>query len=195
MTQGHPSGKPENTTQLPTHLSHEKETCHLYHLVGHKGTKTSQGTAPQQPTRVYMDALAQTSLHGHHRTTHPNELTQVPSNDLPVRVYMGAHKTETKGQGRGGQTSCTNVYKSTLGSQLSIFVMGSFTLARPRLTRPNELTRTPLNDPPERIDSDALKRPTRTSSHGCPNNRNEGTRESRANELHGRAQSQFQVTN
>jgi len=52
MTQGNPSGKPENTTQLPSHLSHEKKTCHLYHLDGHEGTKTIQGATPQKPIQL-----------------------------------------------------------------------------------------------------------------------------------------------
>jgi len=41
-----------------------------------------------------------------------------------------------------------NMHKANLGSQLSIFYTGLFAWARPR---PNELTRTPLNDPPERF--------------------------------------------
>jgi len=84
---------------------------------------------------------------------------------------MGTHTTETKGQGRVGQTSCTIVHKANIGSQLSIFDTGvplskdltwtpsndppSNDLAR--MTRPNELTQTPSNDPPERVDTDALK--------------------------------------
>jgi len=71
--------------------------------------------------------------------TRPNELTWTPSNDLPERFYMGARTTETKGQGRAGQTSCTNVHKANLGSQLSIFDTGA--------------------PSPERVDTDALKRP------------------------------------
>jgi len=52
------------------------------------------------------------------------------------------------------------------------------------MTHPNELR---PNDPPERVDMDALKRSERTILRGLPNDRNEPTRESRANELHGRA--------
>jgi hypothetical protein len=211
-------------------------------------------------------------------------------NDPPVRVQPGALKrpartTETKRQGRAGQTSCTSVHKANLGSQLSIFDTGSSARARPRpnefnrapsndpperpkrsdkgepgkraaractkptsghnlaflirarppgralarTTRPNEFTRAPSNDPPERPKhSDkgepgkraarACTKPTsghnlaflirarppmralaRTSSTGRPqttrpNDRNEATRESRANELHERAQSQPRVT-
>ena len=48
-------------------------------------------------------------------TTHPNDLTRMPSNDLPERLYMGARMTKTKGQGRVEQTSCTKVHKSNLG--------------------------------------------------------------------------------
>jgi len=88
-----------------------------------------------------------------------------------------------KGLGRTRQTSCTNVHKAILGSQLSIFDMGSFTRVRPH-----------PNDSPKRVDTDALKRPTRMIFHGHPLDRNKATRESRANELHERAQSQHWVT-
>jgi len=81
------------------------------------------------------------------RMTHPNELTQMPSNDSPERFYMGTCTTKTKPQGKAGQTSCTNVHKANLGSQLSSFDTGSFDWVRPR-----------PNDPPERVDMDALKR-------------------------------------
>jgi hypothetical protein len=99
-----------------------------------------------------------------------------PRPNEPERVHAGALKrpartTETKRQGRAGQTSCTSVHKANLGSQLSIFDTGSSARARPR---PNEFTRAPQT--------------TR------PNDRNEATRESRANELHERAQSQPRVT-
>jgi len=76
-----------------------------------------------------------------------------------------------------------NMHKANLGSQLSIFYMGSFTRARPH-----------PNDPPEQFDMDALKRPARMILHGRPHDQNEGTRESRANELHERAKSQPRVT-
>ena len=116
-------------------------------------------------------------------------------NDPPEGVHTGALKrpartTEMNRQGRVGKTSCTNVHKANLGSQLSIFDTGSFAQARPRLndppervhtgalkrpslttclnrstrapqtTRPNDFTRAPSNDPPER--------PTPTCSHGRP---------------------------
>jgi len=80
------------------------------------------------------------------RTTHLNELTRTPSNDPPERFYMGARTTETKPQGRAGQTRCTNFHKANLGSELSIFDTGLFTQVRPR-----------PNDPSERVDMDALK--------------------------------------
>jgi len=67
------------------------------------------------------------------RTTRPNELTRTPSNDPTERFYTGAHTTETKPQGRAGQTSYTNVHKANLVSQLSIFDTGLFAWARPRL--------------------------------------------------------------
>jgi len=91
---------------------------------------------------------------------------------------MGARTTETKPQGRTEQTSCTNLHKANLGSQLSIFYMCLFAQAH---ARPNDL--------PERVDTDALKRPTQTILHGHPHDRNEATSKSRANELHKRAQS------
>jgi len=58
--------------------------------------------------------------------TLPNELTRMPSNDPTEQSYMGTRTTETKPQGRAGQTSYTNVHKANLGSQLSIFDTGSF---------------------------------------------------------------------
>jgi len=61
---------------------------------------------------------------------------------------MGARTTETKSQGRPGQTSCKNVHKANLQSQLNFFYMGSFARVCPH---PNELTRMPSNDPPERF--------------------------------------------
>jgi len=70
--------------------------------------------------------------------------------------------TETKPQGKTGQTSCKNVHKANLGSQLSIFYMGSFARGCPR---PNDL--------PERADTDTLKRPAQTNLHGRPHDRNE----------------------
>jgi len=82
----------------------------------------------------------------------PNDLPQMPSNNPPEQFYMGACTTETKPQGRAGQTSFTNMHKANLRSQLSIFDTGSFTRARLR-----------LNDPPKQIDTDALKRPARTN--------------------------------
>jgi hypothetical protein len=90
---------------------------------------------------------------------------------------MGARTIETKRQGKAGQTSCTNVHKANLGSQHSIFDMGSFTRERPH---PNDLQQ-------ERVHT---TRPQMTR----PNDRNETTRESWANELHERAQSQPRVT-
>jgi len=42
--------------------------------------------------------------------------------------------------------SYTNMHKANLGSQLSIFYMGSFARAHPR-----------PNDPPEQVDTDALE--------------------------------------
>ena len=82
----------------------------------------------------------------HPHPTRPNELTRTPSNDLPEIFYKCAHMTKMKPQRRVGYTSCTNVHKANLGSQLSIFDIGSFTWA---CLSKNELTRTPLNDPLE----------------------------------------------
>jgi len=118
------------------------------------------------------------------QTTRPNELTRTPSNDPPERIYMGACMTETKPQGRAKQTSSTNMHKANPGSQLSIFYTGSFSHMRPR-----------QNDPPERANMDALKLPARTILHGRPYDRNEGTRENQANELHECGQIQPRVTN
>ena len=112
------------------------------------------------------------------------------SNNPPERVHTGAlnrlartsshgrpqmtHPNDrTNRQGRAWQMSCTNVHNANLGSQLSIFDTGSFSRPCPR-----------PNDPPERV---SHGRPQTT----CPNDQNEPTRESRANELHERAQSQL----
>ena len=91
------------------------------------------------------------------RTTHPNVLTRTTSNDQPEQFYMGTRTTEMKPQGRAKQRSYTNMHKANLGSQLSIFDMGLFARVRPH-----------PNDPPERVDMDTLKWPTRTSWHGRP---------------------------
>ena len=76
-------------------------------------------------------------------------------NDPPERVLTSALKrparmTETNRQGRARKTSCTNVHKANLGSQLSIFYTGLFAQVRPR-----------PNDQPERVHTGALKRPAR----------------------------------
>jgi len=94
--------------------------------------------------------------------TRLNELTRMHSNDLLERFYMVVHTTEMKGQGRARQMSCTNMHKANLESQLSIFDAGLFTWACPH-----------LNDPPEQVDTDALKLPARMNLHGCPHDRNE----------------------
>jgi len=91
----------------------------------------------------------------------PNELTRTPSSDPPEQFYMGTCTTEMKPQHRARETSCTNVHKDNLGSQLSIFYTGSFARARPR---PNELTWTPSNDPPEQFYMGA--RATETKGQG-----------------------------
>lgn len=61
------------------------------------------------------------------RTTHPNELTRRPSNNLPERFYMVTDMTKMRRQGRAKKTSCINVHKAILSSQLRIFDMDSFT--------------------------------------------------------------------
>jgi len=74
--------------------------------------------------------------------THPNKFIGTPSNNPPERVYMGAHMTEMKGQGRVGKISFMNVQKSHPESQLSIFDTSSSTQSCPHLTHQNEFTRT-----------------------------------------------------
>ena len=59
---------------------------------------------------------------------------------------MGARTSETKPQGKAGKMTYMNVHKANLGSQLTIFDMGSFSWLRPR-----------LNDPLERAEMDTLK--------------------------------------
>jgi hypothetical protein len=74
----------------------------------------------------------------------------------PNDVHAGALKrpagtTETKRQGRAGQTSCTSVHKANLGHNLAFLIRArSPGRALARTTRPNEFTRAPSNDPPER---------------------------------------------
>jgi hypothetical protein len=90
-------------------------------------------------------------------------------NDPPERVQAGALKrpartTETKRQGRAGQTSCTSVHKANLGSQLSIFDTGSSARARPR---PNEFNRGPSNDPPERPKRSDKGEPGKRAARAC----------------------------
>jgi hypothetical protein len=94
-------------------------------------------------------------------------------NDPPERVHTGALKrpartTETKRQGRAGQTSCTSVHKANLGSQLSIFDTGrSPGRALARTTRPNEFTRAPSNDPPERPKRSDKGEPGKRAARTC----------------------------
>jgi hypothetical protein len=98
------------------------------------------------------------------RTTRPNEFNRAPSNDPPERP-----RRSDKGEpGKRAARACT---KPTSGHNLAFLIRAR---------------------PPGR----AL---ARTSSTGRPqttrpNDRNEATRESRANELHERAQSQPRVT-
>ena len=70
-----------------------------------------------------------------------------PGAPSPERVHTVALKrpartTETNRQRRAGQTSCMNVHKVNLESQLSISDMGSFARLCPRLNDPPELVRT-----------------------------------------------------
>ena len=50
------------------------------------------------------------------RMTNLNEFKWTPSNDPPEQFYMGTCTTETKGQGRAGKMSCTDVHKTNLRS-------------------------------------------------------------------------------
>jgi hypothetical protein len=143
----HPNDPPERVhtgaLKRPARTTHPNDPPERVHTGALK--RPTRTTCPNDPPeRVHTGALKRPT-----RTTCPNEFTRVPSNDPPERT------TETNRQGRAGQTSCTNVHKANLGSQLSIF-----DTALARTTRPNEFTRAPSNDPPER--------PTRTSSHGRP---------------------------
>src|SRR6202043_2281062 len=106
-----------------------------------------------------------TRLNEFTRTSHPNDSARTPSNDSPKRTDKGE-------PGKQAARTCT---KPTSGHNLAFFDTGSF--ARPTLTSsPNP--------------------PAHTSSHAHPQTThpNERTRESRANELHERAQSQPRVT-
>jgi hypothetical protein len=151
-------------------------------------TRAPSNDPPERPAR--------TSSHGCPQTTRPNE--------RPKRTDKGE-------PGKRAARTCT---KPTSGHNLAFLIRPSperpartSSPGRPRTTRPNDppervhtgaLKRpartTHPNDPPERVHTGALKRPARTIFHGRPNDRNEPTRESRANELHERAQSQPRVT-
>jgi hypothetical protein len=157
------------------------------------------------------------------RTTRPTEFTRAPSNDPPERP-----KRSDKGEaGKRAARACT---KPTSGHNLAFLIR-----ARPpgralaRTTRPNEFNRAPSNDPPERPKRSDKGEPGKRAARACtkptsghnlaflirarppgralartssterpettrPNDRNEATREGRANELHERAQSQPRVT-
>ena len=102
----------------------------------------------------------------------------------PTRTILHGHPHDrNEGTREVGQTSCTNVHKANLGSQLSIFDTSSFTRVCPR-----------PNNSPKRVDTNALKQPDRTILHRCLHDQNKATRDSRANELHECAQSQPWVT-
>jgi len=99
---------------------------------------------------VYIDALAWPTW-----TTRLNELIWSPSNDPPKRVYMGTHTTIMKGQGRAWKRAVWTCTKPTLGQNLAFFIwacsLGHTLTHLVWMTRPNELTQKPSNDPPERI--------------------------------------------
>jgi len=134
-------------------------------------TKMHKANLRSQLSIFYMGSFSRACP----RLTHPNDFTWMPSPDPPEWVdmdtlkwpawmsFMGTHMTITKGQGRVGQTSCTNMHKTNLWSQLSIFYMGSFTRAHACLTRPNEFTQMPSLDPPEWVYMDALTQPAQTT--------------------------------
>jgi hypothetical protein len=158
---------------------------------------------------------ARTSSHGRPQTTRPNEFTRAPSNDPPERVHTGALKrprvklrparTSSHGRpqttrpndfawaperpkrsdkGEPGKRAARTCTKPTSGHNLAFLIRNdSSSPGSPQTTTS-----------PERVHTGALKRPARTSLHGRPNDRNEPTRESRANELHERAQIQPRVT-
>jgi len=105
----------------------------------------------------------------------PNDFTWAPAR--PKRSHKGE-------PGKQAARTCT---KPTLGHNLAFFIRAcSPRHALARTTR--------LNDPPERVDMDAPKRPARTILHGRSHDQNEGTRGSRENELHELAQRQPPVT-
>ena len=141
---------------------------------GSRTTKTKgQGRAGQMCcTNVHKANLgSQLSIfdtghspeHAITRTAHLPTVTWTPPNDPHEQFYMGAHMTKMKGQGGDGKTSCTNMHKSKIRSQLRIFDTGSFSRARPH----------PKNSP-KRVDTDALKRPARMILHGRLHDRTKG---------------------
>jgi hypothetical protein len=164
-----------------------------------------QTTRPNDPP----ERPARTSSHGHPQTTRPNDFSWAP--ERPKRTDKGE-------PGKRAARTCT---KPTSGHNLAFLIRPSpervpgplkrptrtSSHGRPQTTRPNDPPERPArssshgrpqttrpNDPPERVHTGALKQPARTILHGRTNDRNEPTRESRANELHERAQSQPRVT-
>ena len=97
--------------------------------------------------------------------------------------YKPTFHAKQKDKGEPGKRTARRCTKPTSGHNLAFFDTGSFAPARPR-----------PKDPPERADAGALKRPERTILHRRLHERNEGTRENPANEMHKRAQSQPRVT-
>jgi hypothetical protein len=172
-----------------------------------------QTTRPNDPP----ERPARTSSHGCPQTTRPNERPKRTDKGEPGKRAARTCTKPTSGHNlaflirpspeRPARTSSPGRPRTTHPNDPPERVHPG-ALKRPaRTTHPNEFTRAPSNDPPERptrtthpndpperVHTGALKRPARTSSHGRPNDRNEPTRESRANELHERAQSQPRVT-
>lgn len=58
-------------------------------------------------------------------------------NDPLERVYMGAHTTGMKAEGRARQTSYMNIHKAHPRSEPRIFDMGMCAQAHPPTKRPN----------------------------------------------------------
>jgi hypothetical protein len=217
----HPNDPPERPARTSSHgrpqttRPNEPERVHTGALKRPARTSSHgrpQTTRPNEftrapsndpPERVHKGALKRPA-----RTTHPHEFTRAPSNDPPERVHTGALKrpartthpndpperVHTGALKRPARTSSHGRPQTTRPNEFTRAPSNDPPERPTRTTRPHEFTRAPSNDPPERVHTGTLKRPAQTIFHGRPNDRNEPTRESRANELHERAQSQPRVT-
>jgi hypothetical protein len=94
-------------------------------------------------------------------------------NDPPERVHTGALKrpartTETNDKGEPGKRAARTCTKPTSGHNLAFLIRArSPGRALARTTRPNEFTRAPSNDPPERPKRSDKGEPGKRAARTC----------------------------